>query len=64
MDFGDVEGLEVVKVVLDFGALGDGEAHACEEVGELGDGLGDDVEGAGLIVVEAEAAGFRDIDAR
>jgi hypothetical protein len=63
VDFGDVEGFEVVEVVFDFGAFGDGEAHAGEEGGEFVDGLGDDVEGAGGVVGELEAAGFGDVDA-
>ncbi len=44
MDFGNVEGFEVVDVVFDFRALSDGEAHAGEEGSEVVDGLGDDVE--------------------
>ncbi len=44
---GDVERLEVVPVGLGFRTLGHGEAHADEDVLELGLGLGDEVQVAG-----------------
>ena len=59
----EVEGGEVVPVVLDLGALGHGEAQADEDVLELLDGLGDQVEVAGVAVGadlgEVEPLGLR-----
>ena len=65
---GEVEGLEVVEVGLDLGPLGHGEAEADEDVLELHDRLGDQVEvpaaGSGEDLGEVEPLGFEPLGAR
>ena len=46
--FGDVQRDEVVELVLDLRAGGDGEAHAAEQLGQLVDDLHEDVAVADL----------------
>ena len=59
----DVEGGEVVEIVLDVRALGDAEAHGTEDGDDLVDGLADGMEAAlGLLtgfIAHAEAASLR-----
>ena len=57
---GDVEGNEVVELVLEFRPAGDVEAHAAEQVGQLVDGPQDRVQAAD----GGRAAGLGDVDRR